>query len=82
VGRKTTWKETFISSVDSLRWLQSYADSNKGAWKDYTIEIDKGNGFLLTNLPWSELRAWFSFAFIPIPKDWLTSDEYPYPDDL
>ena len=81
MARPTTWKEMNIRSGDDIRELSSYSQSCAGAWKNYIVDFDFGNGWILTNLPWSELRAWFSFSGVSFPRDYLTSKEHPYPDD-
>ena len=80
MSRHRTWKEMQIRDGREISRLYSYSQSNLGAWSDYTIEFDFGNGFLLTDMPWAELRRWFSFVGIPFPKDYLTSSEHPYPE--
>ena len=81
MARKTTWKDICIDSSWQWRALRSYYGSSKGAWTSYTVEFDGGNYWILTNLPWAEIRAWFVFAGVPLPKDILTSNERPYRDE-
>jgi len=66
-GRRPLWKDFSIPSGDEFRALYSYYLSSKGAWEDYEFEFSPGWG-IETNLPYSELRAWFRYALDkPVP---------------
>jgi hypothetical protein len=74
MGRKTTWKSSFVTDHDVLLHLDSIA-KNHAPWKKYTIDIGLGIGNIDTNLPWSELRVLFQSAGFPFPKNWAVSNE-------
>lgn len=77
MGRKTTWKSICITDGDALRRLESAYGSSVGVLGKYEVDMDmlRSNGFIETNLPWSELRAWFRFADVPFPRDVVTSSQ-------
>lgn len=71
--RKRLWKFCSFTNPNYIYALDSARQSNYGAWADYTIVLGVSAG-LETDLPWAELRRWFSFAGVPMP-DVGTSDE-------
>lgn len=80
MARPTTWKEFHFVEHDHMRKLQSYQDSNTGAWAGWIIEWQDGVGILETNMPWAELRRWFSYADVPMSSDCLTADHPSWAD--
>ncbi len=83
MSRKRTWKFCGIPSSDAVRQLDAYRRSNRGAWAQYTIVLGHISG-LETDMPWSELRRWFSYAGVPMPQmgssddpSWVIYDETP-----
>lgn len=74
MGRKTTYKSTFLTNHGNLMHLATIAHHHK-PWQKYTIDIQPAVGNIDTNLPWGEIRVWFSSAGVPMPKEWITSKE-------
>jgi len=80
MARPRTWKDIPVKRSGDLHALRAYWLSNRGAWAEYTVEFDFGWGAIITDMPWDELRRWFSFADVRMSKDILTSNEHPFPD--
>lgn len=83
MARQRTWKFCGLPDYDAVRNLDSYRRSNVGAWSRYTIVLGQASG-LETDMPWSELRRWFSYAGVPMPQigtstepSWVIFDEHP-----
>lgn len=77
--KRMTWKTRSINSSDDIGMLQSYADSSRGSWQRWAINIYKhgGGGEIETNLPWAELAAWFRYAQVPLRRDQWVLDSMP-----
>lgn len=73
---RTTWKSiNYVVDRQDLRNLQGAWASSRGVLGQYTIQMSR-NG-IETNLPWSELRAWFRSANVPLRGDRILTNRKP-----
>lgn len=73
---KTSWKGIYyLQSRDQQRRLQSCFASSIGVFGQYHVVLSGSS--LDTNLPWSELRAWFRFSDVPLRTREIVTDSAP-----
>lgn len=63
----TSWKEIRVDSTGQYERLESTINA-LGA-KGYVTTFETAVQIIQTNMPYSLLRTWFSFAGVPLPSD-------------
>lgn len=70
--KRRTWKEFHISDYDEQRALEAAWQSSRHSFKaEAVLEITRGAGLVVTNLPYRDCRALFRFAGVKW-RDYVT----------